>query len=315
MLEKRNQKAASAAAAAAATGTAAARADAAGCAPLIYEPPEIECGGEPLGIDVPLVGDWLELAPARVDYADGCAVQWWRLYRNGARTPIVGAVGPRYRLSFDDAYNRIEAVCSPYRERPAHLGEGCVYGTPAVSCVLSAVALSDECEAAVKSAHSWEYARLPVLCAVLDDGVPPIDAQAKCFQPRTAAALAAVGCVGAGAAGGGHEPLDEYSCLISKKEVTLRPPGMLNVLSPLVTWPMRPGLGARVPCWDKEIVEVLEDELEAKAGRLLLAFQSLEERDEFVAVFHYLVYHGLQTYYTNLAATQARAERHSHKHN
>jgi len=337
VIERRSQRAAAAAAAAAASGTMKARADAAGCMPLLYEQPALECGGEPLGIDVPLMGDILELGAARVDYADGCAVQWWRVYPNGARLPIRGAVASRYRLSADDCYCRLEVVCTPYRTQGAGADDdsyftkqrdsfGTVHGVPLVAGTHTAVAPSDEAEEAVKSAHSWEYAKLQVLCVPLDDGVPSLSAQARSLPSSVSSALAAngfgvdadevmfskngnVGTAGNGGKGeargrgGGGDQLELYTCYVSKKEIAIREPGML-VLSNLLAWPIRSGICVRIPVWDKPVVELIEDELDSRGGRLYLVFDSLEERDNLVLVFHYLVYHGLQVLYQAQAATR-----------
>mmetsp|Transcript_32237 Transcript_32237/g.80281 ORF Transcript_32237/g.80281 Transcript_32237/m.80281 type:complete len:92 (+) Transcript_32237:94-369(+) len=76
------------------------------------------------------------------------------------------------------------------------------------------------------------------------------------------------------------------------------------VLSNLLAWPIRSGICVRIPVWDKPVVELIEDELDSRGGRLYLVFDSLEERDNLVLVFHYLVYHGLQVLYQAQAATR-----------
>jgi len=170
-------------------------------------------------------------------------------------------------------------------------------------------------EEAVKSAHGWEYAKMPVLCASLGAGVPPLNAQLQSLPQATAASLWTTAGLMSGtdaqssaSAGGSALPLESYTCVLSKKHVVVRPPGVL-VLRSLVTWPVRPGINARVPAWDKPVVELAEDELDASARRLLLLFDSLEERDQFVLVFHYLVFHGLQVQYNAQAAAASLAAR------
>ncbi|KAG8464065.1 hypothetical protein KFE25_000233 [Diacronema lutheri] len=350
VIRRRAQRAVAAASTAAggARGAGGPRDELSAPSPLLYEPPEVLCDGVPLGIDVPLVGDTLELAPARVDYADGCAVQWWRRHESGALVPIGGAVGPRYRLSADDAYCRLEALCTPFRARDDRADDGggspgarlgaqarrasadsvtgagaggdggarlSNYGTPAVSAVHAAALPAEADEEAVKSAHGWEYAKMPVLCASLGAGVPPLNAQLQSLPQATAASLWTTAGLMSGtdaqssaSAGGSALPLESYTCVLSKKHVVVRPPGVL-VLRSLVTWPVRPGINARVPAWDKPVVELAEDELDASARRLLLLFDSLEERDQFVLVFHYLVFHGLQVQYNAQAAAASLAAR------
>ena len=278
----------------------------------------------------------------------GCAVQWWRRHESGALVPIGGAVGPRYRLSADDAYCRLEALCTPFRARDDRADDGggspgarlgaqarrasadsvtgagaggdggarlSNYGTPAVSAVHAAALPAEADEEAVKSAHGWEYAKMPVLCASLGAGVPPLNAQLQSLPQATAASLWTTAGLMSGtdaqssaSAGGSALPLESYTCVLSKKHVVVRPPGVL-VLRSLVTWPVRPGINARVPAWDKPVVELAEDELDASARRLLLLFDSLEERDQFVLVFHYLVFHGLQVQYNAQAAAASLAAR------
>lgn len=356
VIARRAQQAAAAAAASAHAGSAAARGDAAGCLPLLYEPPGVQCEGAPLGVDVPLVGDLLELAAARVDYADGCAVQWWRRHHTGALVPIRGAVGPKYRVSAEDAYCHLEAVCTPFRaaaesadgeqalsgssarllgqrqrRNSSEAGGGLIWGVPSVSAVHAAVAPTEAQEEAVRSAHSWEYAKLTVLCAPLGGGIPPLEVQARSLPAQTASALAAAGCLGGaddglplpqGAAAHAHAhapsrrgsvvsggpPLEAYTCMLSKKEVCVRQSGVL-VLSNLLSWHVKSGLAVRIPLWDKPLVELLEDELDARAGRLFISFDSLEERDQFVLTFHYLVYHGLHVQYHAQAAGASLARR------
>lgn len=305
-------------------------ADACGCAPLLYEPPALQCAGEPLGVRPPRIGDELELAAARVDYADGCAVQWWRVHPGGQRVPIAGAAGPRYRLSADDAYCRLEVVCKPFREadergdgagrllghRPRVQGGGaarCVWGCPSVSALHAAALPTPAHEEAVRSAHSWEYAKLAVQCVPLASGVPPLYEQARCLPRGTAGALGAAGCLGAHGDGrqlhadaweapaGESCGLQEYTCLLSKKELSIRQSGVL-VLSSALCWQVRSGLAARIPLWDRPLVELAEDELDGGGDRLLLWFGCLEERDRFVLAFHYLVFHGLQTQHLAQAA-------------